>query len=90
MVEFFVDRPVFSTVISIVIVLAGVIAVFTLPIAQYPGSDAADGSGDGPLSGGQRTNRARHGRGADRRAGQRRRGHDVHVVAVAPTTAPTT
>ena len=36
MVEFFVDRPVFSTVISIVIVLAGVIAGFTLPIAQYP------------------------------------------------------
>jgi multidrug efflux pump subunit AcrB len=35
-VEFFVDRPVFSTVISIVIVLAGVIAGFTLPIAQYP------------------------------------------------------
>ncbi len=36
MVEFFVDRPVFSTVISIVIVLAGVIAGFDLPIAQYP------------------------------------------------------
>jgi multidrug efflux pump subunit AcrB len=35
-VEFFVDRPVFSTVISVVIVLAGVIAGFTLPIAQYP------------------------------------------------------
>lgn len=36
MVEFFVDRPVFSTVISVVIVLAGAIAGFTLPIAQYP------------------------------------------------------
>ena len=36
MVEFFVDQPVFSTVISVVIVLAGVIAGFTLPIAQYP------------------------------------------------------
>jgi multidrug efflux pump len=35
-VEFFVDRPVFSTVISVVIVLAGSIAVFTLPVAQYP------------------------------------------------------
>jgi len=35
-VEFFVDRPVFSTVISVVIVLAGGIAVFTLPVAQYP------------------------------------------------------
>jgi multidrug efflux pump len=36
MIEFFVDRPIFSTVISIVIVLAGGIAVFTLPVAQYP------------------------------------------------------
>jgi multidrug efflux pump subunit AcrB len=34
--RFFVDRPIFATVISLVIVLAGGIAVFTLPIAQYP------------------------------------------------------
>jgi multidrug efflux pump subunit AcrB len=34
--EFFVDRPVFSTVISAVFVLAGGVAVFTLPVAQYP------------------------------------------------------
>src|SRR5579862_6918037 len=34
--RFFVDRPVFSTVISVVIVLAGAVAVFTLPVAQYP------------------------------------------------------
>jgi multidrug efflux pump len=35
-VRFFVDRPVFATVISVVIVLAGLVAVVTLPIAQYP------------------------------------------------------
>jgi multidrug efflux pump len=34
--RFFVDRPVFATVISVVIVLAGAVAVFTLPVAQYP------------------------------------------------------
>jgi multidrug efflux pump subunit AcrB len=34
--EFFVDRPIFATVISVVFVLAGGVAVFTLPIAQYP------------------------------------------------------
>ena len=39
--RFFVDRPVFSTVISVVIVLAGAVAVFTLPVAQYPERDAA-------------------------------------------------
>jgi multidrug efflux pump len=34
--RFFVDRPVFATVISVVIVLAGAVAAGTLPVAQYP------------------------------------------------------
>src|SRR3954454_787581 len=34
--RFFIDRPIFASVLSIVITLAGAIAVFTLPIAQYP------------------------------------------------------
>src|SRR6476619_5264454 len=34
--RFFVDRPVFATVISVVIVLAGLVARYTLPVAQYP------------------------------------------------------
>ncbi|MGI9475036.1 MAG: efflux RND transporter permease subunit [Rubripirellula sp.] len=34
--RFFIDRPIFATVISIVITLAGGIAVFSLPVAQYP------------------------------------------------------
>src|SRR5260370_633223 len=34
--RFFIDRPIFATVISVVITLAGLVAVFTLPIAQYP------------------------------------------------------
>jgi multidrug efflux pump subunit AcrB len=34
--RFFIDRPIFSTVISLVFVLAGGVAVFTLPVAQYP------------------------------------------------------
>ena len=33
---FFINRPIFASVLSIVIVLAGMIAVFALPIAQYP------------------------------------------------------
>ena len=36
MIRFFVDRPIFSTVISVVFVLAGLVAVTTLPMAQYP------------------------------------------------------
>ena len=34
--RFFVDRPIFATVISVVFVLAGGVAVWTLPVAQYP------------------------------------------------------
>jgi multidrug efflux pump len=34
--KFFIDRPVFAAVISIVIILAGLAAMKSLPIAQYP------------------------------------------------------
>ena len=34
--RFFIDRPVFASVLSIVIVLAGLVAMRVLPIAQYP------------------------------------------------------
>jgi multidrug efflux pump len=34
--HFFIERPVFAAVISIVTVIVGAIAIFTLPIAQYP------------------------------------------------------
>ena len=36
MSRFFIDRPIFAAVLSIVITLAGGIAVWALPIAQYP------------------------------------------------------
>jgi multidrug efflux pump subunit AcrB len=34
--HFFIDRPVFAAVISIVITIAGALAVLALPVAQYP------------------------------------------------------
>jgi multidrug efflux pump len=34
--RFFIDRPIFAAVLSIVTVLAGLVAVFTLPLAQFP------------------------------------------------------
>ena len=34
--RFFIDRPVFSGVISVVIILMGAIAIFSLPVEQYP------------------------------------------------------
>lgn len=34
--KFFIDRPIFATVLAILMILVGVITVKTLPIAQYP------------------------------------------------------
>src|SRR5208283_1203389 len=34
--HFFIDRPIFASVLSIVFVLAGLVAWRTLPVAQYP------------------------------------------------------
>jgi len=34
--DFFIDRPIFSIVISLVICIAGGVAMVVLPIAQYP------------------------------------------------------
>ncbi|HVZ70129.1 MAG TPA: efflux RND transporter permease subunit [Rhizomicrobium sp.] len=36
MSRFFIERPVFAWVIAIVIMLAGVLSILTLPISQYP------------------------------------------------------
>lgn len=50
--RFFIDRPIFATVLSVVITLAGGIAVFTLPITQYPHC-AADCRSVDDVSGGE-------------------------------------
>jgi multidrug efflux pump len=34
--HFFIDRPIFATVLSVVIIIVGVVAVTQLPVAQYP------------------------------------------------------
>src|SRR5436190_14462087 len=36
MARFFIDRPIFSAVLSIVLTIAGGVAILVLPIAQYP------------------------------------------------------
>ncbi|MGQ3074983.1 MAG: efflux RND transporter permease subunit [Ferrovibrionaceae bacterium] len=36
MARFFIDRPIFAWVVAIVIMLAGALAIYRLPIAQYP------------------------------------------------------
>src|SRR6201993_5605280 len=34
--KFFIDRPIFAGVLSVLILLAGVISLFKLPISEYP------------------------------------------------------
>jgi multidrug efflux pump len=34
--KFFIERPIFATVISLIIVIAGLVAMQALPVAQYP------------------------------------------------------
>jgi multidrug efflux pump len=36
MSKFFIDRPIFAWVIAIILMMAGILAIRTLPIAQYP------------------------------------------------------
>ena len=85
--HFFIDRPIFAAVISIVILLAGLIALQRLPISEYPEvappSVVVSRRVPGRESGGGRRDR----RGAARAGGQRRRGHALHVLAVRPRPA---
>ncbi len=34
--KYFIDRPIFATVLAIIMVMAGLITIHTLPVAQYP------------------------------------------------------
>lgn len=34
--EIFINRPIFATVIAIVMVLVGLVTIYTLPVAQFP------------------------------------------------------
>ena len=38
--HFFIDRPIFAAVVSIVFVIVGEVSVGRLPVAQYPGASA--------------------------------------------------
>ena len=34
--QFFIERPIFASVISVVIVIAGIVSLGGLPVSQYP------------------------------------------------------
>ena len=70
--HFFIERPIFAMVISIVIVIAGMLAYVSLPTAQYPEIAPPDRSGHCQLSGRRSQGGGRNRGHADRRTGQRR------------------
>ena len=80
--RFFIDRPIFAAVLSIVITLAGGDRGLRAAARAVSADLAADRPGRLQLPRRQRPGRRRDGGGADRAAGQRRREHALHVVAV--------
>ena len=34
--RFFIDRPIFAIVLSVLMVLAGIVAFFQMPLSEYP------------------------------------------------------
>ena len=79
--SFFITRPIFAVVLSLLIVVGGALALFQLPISEYPERRAADGRGARGLPGRQPEGHRRNRRLAARAADERRRGHALHVLA---------
>jgi multidrug efflux pump subunit AcrB len=71
--KFFIDRPIFAGVLSVLILLAGIISLFKLPISEYPEVV--------PPSVVVHAQYRRSGGLAARRADQRRGKHVVYAVA---------
>ena len=78
--HFFVDRPIFASVVSLITVLIGMIAYFNLPVSQYPEIVPPTIVVRAAYPGADAETIAVHGRDATRAGDQRRRGHAVHVV----------
>ena len=76
----FIDRPRLAFVISIVITLAGLIAIGAIPLAQFPDIVPPQVQVTGDLPRRQRRRRRADGGAADRAAGQRRRQDALHEV----------
>ena len=85
--DIFIKRPVLSTVCSLLIILAGAIAIPTLPIARYPELAPPGRLGDRHLHRRQRADRRERRDDAARAGHQRRRGHDLHDLLLRPIPA---
>ena len=80
MSKFFIEHPVLANVLAIVLVLIGALCLFRLPVAQYPNIVPPTVQVTTRYPGASAQTVDRHGRPADRAAGQRRPRHDLHAV----------
>ena len=78
--HFFIDRPIFASVLSIVFVILGARRFRAAADRAISGDRSADDHGLRPVSRRQRRSGRLHRRHADRAADQRRREYDLHVL----------
>ena len=78
--KFFINRPIFATVISLVIVLAGLVSMQALPVEQYPDIVPTEIQISATYPGATARGFGRYGRRTDRAGSQRRQEHDLHVL----------
>jgi hypothetical protein len=77
---FFIDRPIFAAVLSILIFVAGLLAIPNLPVSEYPDVVPPIGAGACRLSRRESDHPVADRRRAARGSDQRRRRHDLHEV----------
>ena len=75
---FFIDRPVFSTVLSILIVIVGIIGLALLPVDQYPQITPCS-EDQRHVSGSERLDGVSSGRYPDRAGAERYAGYDLYA-----------
>ncbi len=77
--KFFINRPIFATVLALLIVVAGLVTLNILPVAQFP-EITPNGTGICCLSGGKCRNRCPNSRYSYRTAGERGRRYALYVL----------
>jgi hypothetical protein len=85
--KFFIDRPIFAGVLSVLILLAGLLSVFQLPIAEYPEVVPPSVVVRAQFPRRQPQGDRRNGGRAAGREHQRRREHALHAAARPTPTA---
>ena len=78
--KFFIERPVLANVIALVIMLLGGVALYNLPVAQYPPITPPTIQVTANYPGAECKDAGRNSCSSDRATGQRRREHALHAV----------